>query len=110
MARPVILAVDDDREVLQAVQRDLRSYYAADYCVMGAESGQTVLGLSRELLLRGEPVALFVVDQRMPGMTVLRPTVPRGLQKSAIFQVSSPRAVTWSTCSRRCFFSVSASW
>jgi thioredoxin reductase (NADPH) len=69
MARPAIIAVDDDREVLQAVVRDLRGHYAADYRVMSAESGRAALELARELLLRDDPVALFVVDQRMPGMT-----------------------------------------
>jgi thioredoxin reductase (NADPH) len=69
MARPVILAVDDDPEVLQAVARDLRSHYADHYRIMRAASGDEGLEALRELRLAGEPVALLVVDQRMPGMT-----------------------------------------
>ena len=55
--------------MLQAIERDLRGHYAAGYRVMSAESGGGALELLQELLLRDEPVALFVVDQRMPGMT-----------------------------------------
>jgi thioredoxin reductase (NADPH) len=66
---PVILAVDDDPQVLRAVERDLRSRFAADYRVVAADSGKTALDVLARLELRGTPVALFVVDQRMPGMT-----------------------------------------
>ncbi len=66
--RPVILAVDDDAEVLAAIERDLRQRYRADYRVLGASSGEDGLSAIRELKERGVPVALFLVDQRMPGM------------------------------------------
>lgn len=66
--RPVILAVDDDAEVLAAIERDLRQRYRADYRVLGASSGEEGLSAIRELKERGVPVALFLVDQRMPGM------------------------------------------
>jgi len=66
--RPVILAVDDYAEVLAAVERDLRQRYRADYRVLGATSGEDGLSAIRELKERGVPVALFLVDQRMPGM------------------------------------------
>ena len=69
MAKPVILAVDDDREVLQAIARDLRSQYAEDYRILRAGSGEEALDALRELRLADEPVALLVVDQRMPGIT-----------------------------------------
>src|SRR5436190_5729754 len=69
MPRPVLLAVDDDPEVLRAVERDLRRRYGADYRVMRAESGETALRAVRQLKERGDPIALFLVDQRMPHMS-----------------------------------------
>ncbi|MGI8998563.1 MAG: FAD-dependent oxidoreductase [Candidatus Limnocylindria bacterium] len=68
-SKPVILAVDDDAPVLRAVERDLRARYAGDYRVIGAGSGSDALEVVRELTRRGDPVALFLVDQRMPRMT-----------------------------------------
>jgi len=69
VTKPVILAVDDDREVLAAVERDLRKQYRAKYRVVAASSGKEALDAARELKRRGTPVALFLVDQRMPVMT-----------------------------------------
>lgn len=69
MAKPVILAVDDDAAVLGAVERDLRQHYKADYRVLKASSGAEALEAARELATRNTPVAMFLVDQRMPGMT-----------------------------------------
>jgi thioredoxin reductase (NADPH) len=69
MAKPVILAVDDDPQVLRAVERDLRRKYAREYRVLRADSGQSALDTLGKLKLRGDPVALFIVDQRMPRMT-----------------------------------------
>ena len=68
MAKPVILSVDDDREVLGAVERDLRRHYRSDYRVLTASSGQEGLEAARQLKRRGTPIALFLVDERMPGM------------------------------------------
>jgi thioredoxin reductase (NADPH) len=69
MTRPVILSVDDDREVLGAIERDLRRKYRPDYRIVTAASGPDALEAARELKRRGTPVALFLVDQRMPTMT-----------------------------------------
>jgi len=69
VTKPVILAVDDDREVLGAVERDLRRRYRDDYRVVAASSGKEALGTVEELKRRGTPIALFLVDQRMPDMT-----------------------------------------
>jgi thioredoxin reductase (NADPH) len=68
MAKPAILAVDDDPEVLRAIERDLRSRYSKEYRVMRAESGKAALEMLQELKTRNEPVALMLVDQRMPNM------------------------------------------
>ena len=69
MAKPVLLTVDDDREVLRAIERDLRRKYGADYRVLRASSGQEALEIVRELKIRNNSIALFVIDQRMPGMS-----------------------------------------
>jgi thioredoxin reductase (NADPH) len=69
VGKPVILAVDDDPLVLAAVQRDLRTHYANEFVIAGAGSGREALGLLNEFTIGTDPVALLVVDQRMPEMT-----------------------------------------
>jgi thioredoxin reductase (NADPH) len=69
MARPIILAVDDDVSVLEAVVQDLRRQYGNTYRVMRAAGGQAALDTLAQLKSRDEPVALVISDQRMPGMT-----------------------------------------
>jgi thioredoxin reductase (NADPH) len=69
MSRPVILAVDDDPQVLAAVRRDLRNHYGSTYQVMAAASGAEALETLQELKSRSRTVAAFVVDQRMPEMS-----------------------------------------
>ena len=67
--KPAILAVDDEPTVLSAVARDLRREYGQQYRVLAADSGEAALELVRESKLRNVPVALFLVDQRMLGMS-----------------------------------------
>ncbi|MEP7342128.1 MAG: FAD-dependent oxidoreductase [Acidobacteriota bacterium] len=69
MAKPILLTVDDDPEVLRAVERDLRREYGKRFRVLRASSGDSALELLRQLKLRNDPVALLLVDQRMPRMT-----------------------------------------
>ena len=69
MSKPVIWTVDDDPDVLRAVERDLRRQYGARYKVVSADSGVSALESVKQLKLRNEPVALFLVDQRMPRMS-----------------------------------------
>ncbi len=69
MADPVILVVDDEPAVLRAVERELRGQYGAEYTVVAADSGEAALDVIRRLALRETPVALLLVDQRMPRMT-----------------------------------------
>jgi thioredoxin reductase (NADPH) len=66
--KPVLLAVDDDPQVLAAVRRDLRSRYRDAYTVMSAESGPAALATAKELKSRGDALAMLISDQRMPGM------------------------------------------
>src|SRR5690606_40244674 len=69
--RPYLVLVDDDPSVLAATERDMRARYAKDYEVVSAGSGEEGLELAQELRRRGAEVALFLVDQRMPGMSGL---------------------------------------
>jgi thioredoxin reductase (NADPH) len=69
MAKPVLLAVDDDVSVLETVVQDLRRKYGQHYRILRAASGQAALDVSKQLQERGDAVALFLSDQRMPGMT-----------------------------------------
>src|SRR6185436_5913222 len=66
--KPVILAVDDEPAVLNAVARDLRRGFGDRYRVLRAGSGPQALELLRELRTRGDQVAMLIADQRMPGM------------------------------------------
>ncbi|MEA3246179.1 MAG: FAD-dependent oxidoreductase [Gemmatimonadota bacterium] len=69
MAKPVILSVDDDPEVLNAVERDLRRQYRQDYRIVKSPSGGEALEALAQLKARNDAVALFLVDERMPGMS-----------------------------------------
>jgi thioredoxin reductase (NADPH) len=68
MKLPFIIIVDDDEQVLRAIQRDIRSKYHHDYRVIAADSGLEALELIKALKLKNETVALFISDQRMPEM------------------------------------------
>jgi thioredoxin reductase (NADPH) len=69
MAKPIILSVDDDMPVLNAIVRDLHSHYGSEYRIVKANSGAEALETIQQLKKRNAPIALFLVDQRMPGMT-----------------------------------------
>ena len=69
MKRPILLAVDDDISVLEAVVQDLRRQYGSTYRVVRAGSGQAALDTLLQLKARDESIALLLSDQRMPGMT-----------------------------------------
>jgi thioredoxin reductase (NADPH) len=68
MPKPVLFTVDDDPEVLRAIERDLRQHYADRYRIMRANSAASALSTLRELKARNNPVALLLADQRMPQM------------------------------------------
>ncbi|HEY2163977.1 MAG TPA: FAD-dependent oxidoreductase [Gemmatimonadaceae bacterium] len=69
MPKPIILAVDDDPEVLNAVDRDLRAHFRSDYRVIKVGSGRQAVDTTLQLKQRGSPIALFLVDERMPEMS-----------------------------------------
>ena len=68
--RPVLLTVDDDPLVLRAVERDLRQnqFLSSSFRIMRSSSGQDALDLLAKVEERGESVAMFLVDYRMPQM------------------------------------------
>src|SRR6202166_2392771 len=68
MPKPILLSVDDDSDVLRAIERDLRSQYGAEYRVIGSDSPEAALGLLQQLKVRNDSVALLLADQRMPRM------------------------------------------
>src|SRR5579864_5313479 len=68
MQKPVILTVDDDPDVLRAVERDLKKHYEERYRVLRADSGKAALDLLGRLQRRNDAVALLLVDHRMPQM------------------------------------------
>jgi thioredoxin reductase (NADPH) len=67
--RPAIVCVDDEPAVLAAVARDLRRQFGERYRIVRATSGAEALTALKELVTRGEQVALLVADQRMPGLS-----------------------------------------
>jgi len=88
MPKPVIWTIDDDPDVLRAVERDLRRHYGDRYRIISADSGASALEGVRQLKLRNEPVALFLVDQRMPRMSGVE-----FLEKAIEFYPESKRAL-----------------
>jgi len=64
--KPFILALDDDPAVLRAVERDLKSKFSADYRILAADAPGKAMEFVQQLTARGDRIALFLVDQRMP--------------------------------------------
>ena len=69
MAKPAILTVDDDPAVSQAISRDLRRQYGAEFQIIRTASGAEALEVLTEFALRDRQVGLIASDQRMPEMT-----------------------------------------
>ncbi|NVO86648.1 FAD-dependent oxidoreductase [Hymenobacter terrestris] len=68
MKKPVLLCVDDDPQVLGAIERDVRREFRAEYRVLRASSGEEAVATMEQLRQREEPLALVLADQRMPGL------------------------------------------
>src|SRR5690606_7174335 len=66
--KPVILAVDDDPQVLAAIARDLRRHYGERFRVVRAADGASAIATLEQLTLAATPLALIVTDQRMPNI------------------------------------------
>jgi thioredoxin reductase (NADPH) len=69
MKKPIIVAVDDDAEVLQAISHDIRHEYGERFRVVRVDSGDRALDVLRQVKLADEVVALLLADQRMPGIS-----------------------------------------
>ena len=67
-SKPIIFSVDDDPQVLRSLKRDLRNAYKEDYRIISTESAKEGLEALEELKKKGEEIALFISDQRMPEM------------------------------------------
>jgi thioredoxin reductase (NADPH) len=72
MAKPILLSVDDDADVLRAIERDLRSHYGAEYRVLASDAPDAALDLLNQFKVRNDSVALLLADQRMPKMDGVR--------------------------------------
>jgi thioredoxin reductase (NADPH) len=72
MAKPVILILDDEPQVLNAVERDIRQHYRSEYRLVKSGSGKEALETVHQLKRRNSPLALFLVDQRMPEISRYR--------------------------------------
>jgi len=68
MPKPILLSVDDDSDVLRAIERDLRSHYGSEYRIIGSDTPEGALDLLKQLKVRNDSVALLLADQRMPRM------------------------------------------
>ncbi|MBD1383887.1 FAD-dependent oxidoreductase [Mucilaginibacter rigui] len=68
MDQPIIFVIDDDQQVLRAISRDLKNHYRQDYRILSTASVKEALDSLLELKNKGEVVALFLSDQRMPEM------------------------------------------
>lgn len=88
MKKPYILAIDDDLSVLRAIERDLKSRFSPEYRILGLDSPQKALDAVRQLTSRGDRIALFLVDQRMPLMSGTE-----FLQAAVAFQTEARRVL-----------------
>jgi thioredoxin reductase (NADPH) len=68
MAKPILMTIDDDPQVLASIAQDLRRKYGSDYRIVRASSGQEALDALAQLKERGDAVALLLSDHRMPNM------------------------------------------
>jgi thioredoxin reductase (NADPH) len=69
MAKPIIFTVDDEEQVRNAVERDLKRHYRKEFRIIKASSGAEGLETVHQLKKRNDAIALFLVDQRMPEMS-----------------------------------------
>ena len=68
MAVPVMLALDDDPEILHQLRQDLTARYAETYRVLTAHSAHSALDLLEHLHETREQVAVLIIDHDMRHM------------------------------------------
>src|SRR5438105_3825923 len=86
MIKPILLVIDDEPDVINAVERDLRRRYQQEYKIIKALSGKEGLDIVKTLKKRSTPIALFLTDQRMPDMTGIQ-----FLEKASLYYPETPR-------------------
>jgi len=69
MSGPVLVAVDDDRECLSALERELGDRYSRDYRIVCTPSADDALAKLESLAEEGEEVALVLAGQWLPETT-----------------------------------------
>ena len=55
MAKPIILTLDDEPQVLNAVERDLRQHFRSDYRIIKSNSGVEALQVIQKLMKPWDP-------------------------------------------------------
>lgn len=87
-SRPVLLAVDDEPEALEKIERELRGRYGEHYRVVCETSAEAAMERLGEFERDGQSLAVVLADHWMPGMSgvefltrvrEIHPTAMRGL-------------------------------
>ncbi len=68
MAKPILVIVDENEDLLNQIQRDLERKYGKSYQVITASSGQEALMMLRRWREEGQRVAIVVADRELPDM------------------------------------------
>lgn len=68
MKLPVIFVIDDDPQVLAAISRDLKKEFRKSYRIISTDNTREALEFLNDMANKGEEVALFLSDQKMPEM------------------------------------------
>src|SRR4051812_2079675 len=66
--KEVIVCVDDEEGVLRVLRAQLGARFGHECQILAARSGDEAVALFDELTREGEPIALVIADQIMPGM------------------------------------------
>ena len=69
MGRNIILCVDDEDMIVDALKMELIDSIPHDILIETAQSSEEALSLVEDFLGHGDNIILIITDQRMPGMT-----------------------------------------
>ena len=68
MDKQVILCVDDEEIILQAIEEQLANVFGEEYVIETSDSGEDALAFFREMMADGIRVPVVITDYIMPGM------------------------------------------